>query len=955
MKGQVISNEAGWTVEQRFYDAVPRPVTSLYNSDENGPLIAEPNNLVTRSFKLGEDKISTEDSGTGMVPDEDAVFRCIAKLPTNPIDGVIWEAGGNGAGAWLGIRDSGTYLRLRAGNGANAYSGGAGHSESGLAMLDLTIASLSAYFDGGDHELVWQITVGGNITAGKGAVRLWIDGVQVGFAETVGSGYTGLYASPGLWAGTNYSGYGVQGGDSIAQGEPANINTFTVNVGPAPTIAYDVTQADYDSSTGDLILDVGGHNHTEGTFLRLVTNSINFTCDMDGNASTHSYPRSGDPAGNTAVEVLEVFGTEYVATGAVYTPSSGIMKLTIPNHGMTNHSTHTATNSSYDPDTGVLMLTVADHGFRTGEQVRIENGSIIFTCAQDNHQSKHGYPRQKDPAGDQWLLIESIVSKDIFTVNVGSTPKVEYDISDATYDQNTGELQMDIGQHRFVGASTHVASFAEYNADKGTLKLTVSGHKITAGEQIQIMQNSMTFTCSMDNHYSDHVYPRASDPASREWLDVVESDIEGGTFVVNVGKSPIKGFTPTAATFNSTTGNLTLTIGSHSLAVGTNIKLAQESLTFTCDMDDHSSKHSYPRDKDPIHNEPVTIVATTSDSITVNVGTTPTVNYNVIAASFAGGTGLLNMTLDRKHQFRTESIHSVTGGSYDGQTGLMRLTIADHGFSNGDYVKIADGGVSFTCSMDDHATVHAYPRSSDQMSGKWMDVRNSSKDSFDVFVGRTPAIPFTIGAATFDPTTGLMVATVGNHNLKAGHSVRLSKESIVFTCYLDAHNTTHAYPRATGSNYSGGADPFYNKPINIQSVTDTTITLNVGAGAISDQSDHIYIPNSGMTPTNVNHNPTTGVMTITVVGHGMENGEYIKIQDNGILLTCALDEHQTTHAYPRPSDPASGSWLKISNVTTDTFDVKVVTNPPQSDTSIHLFSSAIGNCITRAQVVSGGV
>ena len=678
----------------------------MFNSNEDGVIVSEANNLVTRSFKAGEDKISTTDSGTGMVPAEDAVFRCIAKLPTNPIDGVIWEAGGNGAGSWLGIRDNGTYLRLRAGNGANAYSGGAGHSETGMAMLDLTIASLSTYFDGGDHELVWQITVGGNITAGKGAVRLWIDGVQVGFAETQGTGYTGLYASPGLWAGTNYSGYGVQGGDSIAQGEPANVNTFTVNVGPAPTIAYDVTQADYDSSTGDLILDVGGHNHTEGTFLRLVTNSINFTCDMDGNASTHSYPRSGDPAGNTAVEVLETYATEYVATGAVYTPSSGIMKLTIPGHGMSNHTTHTATNSSYDPDTGVLTLTVDDHGFRTGEQVRIENGSLIFTCAQDNHQSKHGYPRQKDPAGDQWLLIESIVSKDIFTVNVGSTPKVEYDISDATYDQNTGELQMDIGQHRFVGASTHVASFAEYNADKGTLKLTVANHKITAGEQIQIMQNSMTFTCSMDNHYSNHVYPRATDPAAREWLDVVESDIEGGTFTVNVGKSPIKGFTPTDATFNSTTGALTLTIGSHSLAVGTNIKLAQESLTFTCDMDDHSTKHSYPRDKDPIHNEPVTITAVTSDSITVNVGTTPTVNYNVIAASFAGGTGLLNMTLDRKHQFRTETIHSVSGGSYDGQTGLMRLTIADHGFSNGDYVKIADGGVSFTCSMDNLSLIH---------------------------------------------------------------------------------------------------------------------------------------------------------------------------------------------------------------------------------------------------------
>ena len=199
------------------------------------------------------------------------------------------------------------------------------------------------------------------------------------------------------------------------------------------------------------------------------------------------------------------------------------MRLTVPNHGMSTHTTHTVTDAAYDPDSGVLSCTVPSHGFKTGDQVRIENGSLVFTCAQDNHATKHGYPRQKDPAGDQWLLVESIINKDNFTVNVGQTPKVEYDVSGATYDQNTGELEMNIGQHRFVGATTHVASYAEYQADKGLLKLTVSGHNIAAGEQIQIMENSMTFTCSMDNHYSNHVYPRSSDPCTRKWLDVVES------------------------------------------------------------------------------------------------------------------------------------------------------------------------------------------------------------------------------------------------------------------------------------------------------------------------------------------------------------------------------------------------------------------------------------------------
>ena len=99
-------------------------------------------------------------------------------------------------------------------------------------------------------------------------------------------------------------------------------------------------------------------------------------------------------------------------------------------------------------------------------------------------------------------------------------------------------------------------------------------------------------------------------------------------------------------------------------------------------MDDHATNHSYPRDKDPIHNEPLAILAVTSDSITVNVGTTPTVNYSVLNAAFNAADGHLSLVLDRKHSFRQSSIHNISGGAYDGQTGLMRVTVADHGFSN---------------------------------------------------------------------------------------------------------------------------------------------------------------------------------------------------------------------------------------------------------------------------------
>ena len=40
MKGQVITNAAGHNVDQRFYDAVPRPVTSLFNYNVDGIIVS---------------------------------------------------------------------------------------------------------------------------------------------------------------------------------------------------------------------------------------------------------------------------------------------------------------------------------------------------------------------------------------------------------------------------------------------------------------------------------------------------------------------------------------------------------------------------------------------------------------------------------------------------------------------------------------------------------------------------------------------------------------------------------------------------------------------------------------------------------------------------------------------------------------------------------------------------
>jgi len=225
IKDAPITNNSGFAGSQRFYDATPNPTNQLRNSNNTtGIVLTTFDNNATRSFAPGTIDIQNADNtSTGMDNSDDFTARCITVLPSStPTDSVLFEGGGAGWGTWLGFRDSGTYLRFRAGNGGNAYAGGASYtSDTGLAMLDIPVADLVAanYMDGNQHELVWEVRIGGNISTGPGRVRLFIDGNLVGTATTPGSLNTGLAAGGGAWSGGDNGGFAATAG-GVPAGEP---------------------------------------------------------------------------------------------------------------------------------------------------------------------------------------------------------------------------------------------------------------------------------------------------------------------------------------------------------------------------------------------------------------------------------------------------------------------------------------------------------------------------------------------------------------------------------------------------------------------------------------------------------------------------------------------------------------------------------------------------------------
>ena len=334
-------------------------------------------------------------------------------------------------------------------------------------------------------------------------------------------------------------------------------------------------------------------------------------------------------------------------------------------------------------------------------------------------------------------------------------------------------------------------------------------------------------------------------------------------------------------------------------------------------------------------------------AVTANTGV---VFSPVSGTTYDPKTGDLVMQIPNHGLVAASTQHTITGAVYDARVGIMTCTLNSHGFAVGNLVKFDNNAVTFKCAMDGNSANHTYPRSTDPASGSWRQITAKTTNTFDISGGASPIVGFSVSAATYDPANGNLVLTIGNHSLSVGTKIKIAKESLVFTCAQDSHGSQKKYPRSNGN------DPTYNTAVAITAVTSDTITVNALQGTSpSNTTAHIFInANNTYTPSAVAYNPTTGIIPFTVNGHGFVNGEHVRISDNSLTFTCAQDSNATQHVYPRGTDYASGKWLPISNVTANTFTMKILDVTPSTNTSAHTFVSATTGCLTRSVISSGG-
>ena len=101
---------------------------------------------------------------------------------------------------------------------------------------------------------------------------------------------------------------------------------------------------------------------------------------------------------------------------------------------------------------------------------------------------------------------------------------------------------------------------------------------------------------------------------------------------IELASTPSETYTVANATYNNTSGNMVLTIGAHSLHVNDSIKIADESITFSCNSfgaTGAAAQKAYPRPiiegvtNDYITGKNVKVTAVSASTITVNVNKKP--------------------------------------------------------------------------------------------------------------------------------------------------------------------------------------------------------------------------------------------------------------------------------------------------------------------------------------------
>ena len=338
--------------------------------------------------------------------------------------------------------------------------------------------------------------------------------------------------------------------------------------------SYTPTGATYTPTTGDMILTIGAHTLTVGQSVRISTLGLTFTCAMDNNATNHSYPRASGSAAPG--------GADFFYNKPVKVTAKDSVSITI-NVGVSSNTTaHTfvsATSGSVQSGT-VQDLTgtnaesagVTDFDTKLGQLIEtVDNGIVQLPALTSSSYVFENFTYNSDKCDRDYDFILDAYLNDLRYNGNKQTRFIASKFWVGTTPQIDGDRQPEVAATDWVRdllinyvlpnkSVTFTPTNVVYTPTTGVMVLTIGSHPMLVNEYIRINTNSLTFTCAMDSHATNHTYPRASGSNAPGGADYAYNEpvkitsVSATSITVNVGTST----NTSAHTFiSATTGAVT--------------------------------------------------------------------------------------------------------------------------------------------------------------------------------------------------------------------------------------------------------------------------------------------------------------------------------------------------------------------------------------------------------------
>lgn len=508
-----------------------------------------------------------------------------------------------------------------------------------------------------------------------------------------------------------------------------------------------ISTALYNNITGILEIETNdSHNILGGDFVKL--DNLEFSCGSTGYGTTTIFPDYDYPV--DVVEVISAtrvsirvgpstiphtyetggtvrrYFTNNFGSGYREPVSIGITDLAYEHKFIRslNNSIAASTGDQFTPTkadftshTGVLRLTIPNHGLDTNNSIEIALDSLIFSCSDDDFFTEQPYPRSTDPAAGAVLGITSFTTNTISvgvgsaggsgtgavveaTVGIGGTlafsitnpgqayinpaliiPEPNYEnievvgvsrlgIGATTETGRNLLLNLEIDQSasqsnedRFFDAASLILDNKAFIADIAYGRMnaafpaftTPTGNSQDCKDDIVDVLESTAYNLKYGGNDltvdAGQLYITGAHVSGEE-QETIKAFMEARDIAIQIMRNePVaigthtnrnqlfdstitydtQSFTPTNAAYTASNGNFTVTIANHGFQIGDQVKFLDNSFTFTCSKDSNATEHTYPRVTDPVGSASttnvtgyVTIDNVTSNTFRVNVGASPT-------------------------------------------------------------------------------------------------------------------------------------------------------------------------------------------------------------------------------------------------------------------------------------------------------------------------------------------